>query len=135
MVCGVAKMLKNGKISLSLDCRLAPASDQEADKAAYTAYANSLGFTVDQLKSTPPVYMDKNDPRVQRLTDLYADFTGQRLEPYTMGGGTYSRELTRSLTFGPWLPGSHRPARPACQPRRRSWPGRIHAYSQLPACI
>ena len=104
MVCGVAKMLKNGKISLSLDCRLSLASDQEADKAAYTAYANSLGFTVDQLKSTPPVYMDKNDPRVQRLTDLYADFTGQRLEPYTMGGGTYSRELTRSLTFGPGFP-------------------------------
>ena len=104
MVCGVAKMLKNGKISLSLDCRLSLASDQEADKAAYTAYANSLGFTVDQLKSTPPVYMDKNDPRVQRLTDLYADFTGPRLEPYTMGGGTYSRELTRSLTFGPGFP-------------------------------
>lgn len=104
MVCGVAKMTKSGEISLSLDCRLSIAADQEANKASFTAYAQSLGFSVRRLETTPPVYMPKDDPRVTSLTDLYAEITGERLEPYTMGGGTYSRELTRSLTFGPGFP-------------------------------
>lgn len=104
MVCGVAKMTKNGEISLSLDCRLSIAADQEANKASFTSYAQSLGFSVRRLETTPPVYMPKDDPRVVSLTDLYAEITGARLEPYTMGGGTYSRELTRSLTFGPGFP-------------------------------
>lgn len=104
MVCGVAKMTRDGEISLSLDCRLSIAADQEANKASFTAYAESLGFSVRKLETTPPVYMPKDDPRVTSLTDLYAEITGVRLEPYTMGGGTYSRELTRSLTFGPGFP-------------------------------
>ena len=106
MVCGVAKMTDDGLISLSLDCRLSIAADQEANKASYTAYANSLGFEVRELETTPPVYMPKDDPRVTSLSDLYAEITGTRIEPYTMGGGTYSRELTRSLTFGPGFPGA-----------------------------
>ena len=104
MVCGVAKMTENGSISLSLDCRLSIAADQEANKASFTAYAEKLGFVVRRLETTPPVYMPKDDPRVTSLSDLYAEITGTRLEPYTMGGGTYSRELTRSLTFGPGFP-------------------------------
>lgn len=104
MVCGVAKMTAGGEISLSLDCRLSIATDREAVKASFTAYAQSLGFSVHRLETTPPVYMPKDDPRVTALTDLYAEITGTRLEPYTMGGGTYSRELTRSLTFGPGFP-------------------------------
>ena len=104
MVCGVAKMSEKGSISLSLDCRLSIAADQEANKASFTAYAEKLGFVVRRLETTPPVYMPKDDPRVTSLSDLYAEITGTRLEPYTMGGGTYSRELTRSLTFGPGFP-------------------------------
>ena len=104
MVCGVAKMSEKGSISLSLDCRLSIAADQEANKASFTAYAESLGFKVRRLETTPPVYMPKDDPRVTSLSDLYAEITGVRAEPYTMGGGTYSRELTRSLTFGPGFP-------------------------------
>ena len=46
----------------------------------------------------------KDDPRIAALTDLYAEITGTRVEPYTMGGGTYSRELQDSITFGPGFP-------------------------------
>lgn len=38
------------------------------------------------------------------LTDLYAEIAGERHEPYTMGGGTYSRVLKNSITFGPGFP-------------------------------
>lgn len=105
MVCGVAKMCADGRMDLSLDCRLSLAADRESNIASWKAYAESLGFEVVKAESTPPVYMSKDDPKVQALTDLYAEITGTRLEPYTMGGGTYSRELSCSLTFGMGFPG------------------------------
>ncbi len=104
MVCGVAKMPKNGIMSLSLDCRLSLAANGEENIVAFRAYAEKLGFQTEDLKTTPPVYIAKDDPRVELLTALYAEMTGTRLEPYTMGGGTYSRVLPDSITFGPGFP-------------------------------
>jgi succinyl-diaminopimelate desuccinylase len=104
MVVGVAKMLKSGKMSLSLDCRLSLAASGEKNIEAFRAYAQKLGFEPSGLETTPPVYMPKDDPRMALLTDLYAEMTGTRLEPYTMGGGTYSRVLKDSITFGPGFP-------------------------------
>lgn len=104
MVCGVAKMLDDGKMSLSLDCRLSLAAKGDENTASFKAYAEKLGFDPYRVEITPPVYMPKDDPRMVALTDLYAEFTGTRLEPYTMGGGTYSRELKNSITYGPSFP-------------------------------
>ncbi len=104
MVLGVAKMLKSGKMSLSLDCRLSIAANGAENIKTFRAYAESLGFEPSNLETTPPVFMPKDDPRVALLTDLYAEMTGTRVEPYTMGGGTYSRVLKESITFGPGFP-------------------------------
>lgn len=104
MVCGLAKMVGNGVMSLSLDCRTSLAADHDKDIAALTAYAESLGFEIARISCTEPVYMPKDDPRMQTVIDVYADVTGDRLEPYTMGGGTYSREFKNSITFGPGFP-------------------------------
>jgi succinyl-diaminopimelate desuccinylase len=104
MVCGVAKMLPGGKISLSLDCRLSLAANGGSNIETFRAYAEKLGFETVGLEATPPVYTPKDDPRVALLTDLYAELTGTRVEPYTMGGGTYSRVLKDSITFGPGFP-------------------------------
>ncbi|MGI6239424.1 MAG: Sapep family Mn(2+)-dependent dipeptidase [Christensenellales bacterium] len=104
MVCGVAKMTKDGRMSLSLDCRLSLAADGEKDIAAFSDYAQQLGFEPCNLAATPPVYMPKDDPRITSLTELYATLTGERLAPYTMGGGTYARELENAITFGPAFP-------------------------------
>lgn len=103
MVCGVAAM-KNGKMTLSLDCRLSLAANSADDIAAFTAYAEKLGFEAYAMSSTPPVYMPKDDPRMQTVTKLYNEITGSNAEPYTMGGGTYSRELSNAITFGPGFP-------------------------------
>lgn len=103
MVCGVAQT-KDGELSLSLDCRLSLAADGAQNMEAFRAYAERLGFQIAELATTPPVYMPKDDPRIALLTDLYAEITGVRAEPYTMGGGTYSRELKNAITFGPGFP-------------------------------
>ena len=104
MVCGVAAMDNEGKMTLSLDCRLSLAADGEKDIAVFTDYAAGLGFEAYAMSCTPPVYMPKDDPRMVTVTNLYAEITGTYVEPYTMGGGTYSRELSNAITFGPGFP-------------------------------
>lgn len=104
MVCGVAKMRKNGEMSLSLDCRLSLNADGAENIITFRTYAEKLGFTTSHLKATSPVFIPRDDERIVLLTNLYAELTGTRLAPYTMGGGTYSRELPNSITFGPGFP-------------------------------
>lgn len=104
MVCGVAKEVAPGRTALSVDCRLSIAADQEKNVADLTAYAEANGFTCKGFTVTKPVYIPKDDPKVVALSDLYAEITGTYLPPYTSGGGTYSREFRRAITFGPGFP-------------------------------
>ena len=104
MVCGVART-ENGRISLSLDCRLSIAADPKANEASFTAYAESIGMRVDELASGRPFYMPKDDPRVRLLHDACREMAGYEGEPYTMGGGTYSRVVPNAITFGLAFPG------------------------------
>ena len=43
------------------------------------------------------------------LMDAYKEVTGDEKEPYSMGGGTYSRVIPNAITFGPGLGGIPRP--------------------------
>ena len=105
MVMGVAGTTEDRRIFLHIDCRLSIATDQPKCIADYTAYSNSLGFTVDSIVTTKPFYMPKDDPRVVALMSLYSEITGDtESQAYTMGGGTYSRCLDNAITFGPGLP-------------------------------
>ena len=40
------------------------------------------------------------------LQELYHEVTGRDDEPYTMGGGTYSRVVPNAITYGPGVPGT-----------------------------
>ena len=104
MVCGVARTA-NGRVSLSLDCRLSIAADLPANEASFTAYAESLGMRVDELESGKPFYMPKDDPRVAVLREACRVMADYDDEPYTMGGGTYSRVVPNAITFGLAFPG------------------------------
>lgn len=99
MNCGVSAT-ENGRISLSLDCRLSIAADLDACQKAFADYAQSLGFTVDELSVEKPFYMAKDDPRIELLLRVCKEYAGMDAEPYTMGGGTYSRAVPNAITFG-----------------------------------
>lgn len=101
---GVART-EDGTVRLHLDCRLSVAADLEENVAAFKAYAASLGFDPYQVSTTKPVFMPKEDPRVKVLMEIYADLSGDtESQPYSMGGGTYSRCLDNTITFGPGFP-------------------------------
>ena len=52
-------------------------------------------------KIANPSYTDVNDPKVQALMAAYREITGDtESQPYSMGGGTYSRAIPNAITFG-----------------------------------
>ncbi|HIS04300.1 MAG TPA: Sapep family Mn(2+)-dependent dipeptidase [Candidatus Pullichristensenella avicola] len=104
MVCGVARV-ENGQIALSVDCRLSIAADVEGDSRALQAYGRSLGFEAREFSTTGPVYIPKDGPVIQAAQRAYFEITGDPAQPFTSGGGTYSRVLENAVTFGPTFPG------------------------------
>ena len=63
------------------------------------------GFDIVHLDATDPFYIPKTDERVVALQELYKEVTGRDDEPYTMGGGTYSRVVPNAISFGLGLRG------------------------------
>ncbi|TDL98622.1 dipeptidase PepV [Macrococcus brunensis] len=57
-------------------------------------------FEIDVNTHQEPHYVDKNDPFVQKLLTAYRNQTGDMTEPYTIGGGTYARNLEKGVAFG-----------------------------------
>ncbi|RLY70253.1 M20/M25/M40 family metallo-hydrolase, partial [Staphylococcus hominis] len=60
----------------------------------------SQGFEIELGKVQQPHFVDKNDPFVQKLVTAYRNQTGDMTEPYTIGGGTYARNLDKGVAFG-----------------------------------
>ena len=64
------------------------------------------GLTLTTRRSTPPLFVDKNDELVVKLQKAYKEVTGRNEQPFAMGGGTYAKQLKKAVAFGPTLPGS-----------------------------
>lgn len=70
---------------------------------AMTRFENEiqqLGFSIKLGKNQVPHYVEKDDPFVQTLVQAYRNQTGDETEPYTIGGGTYARNLDKGVAFG-----------------------------------
>ncbi len=63
------------------------------------------GFHLEKINDHGPISFEKDHPLITTLTDVYADITGERLSPITIGGGTYARALENAVAFGPLFPG------------------------------
>ena len=108
MTVGVARTCE-GEIELYADCRLSVAANPAQAAARFEEAARNAGFEVLETKTTEPVFMNKNYPRVLALQKAYFEMTGDDRPPYTMGGGTYSRCLENAITFGLSMPQTVRP--------------------------
>ena len=53
------------------------------------------------LSDEPPLYLPKDGPLVQLLSGAYEDMTGEKCEIFSMGGGTYARQMGgNGVAFG-----------------------------------
>ena len=60
---------------------------------------------IDLLSDAKPLYIEKDDPFIQKLMTAYQEFTGDSSEPIAIGGGTYARKVKKGVAFGPLFPG------------------------------
>ena len=97
--------LKDGVLRVGIDSRFSISYDSKRYTEKLTKAWNGCGFMVESIDVSEPFYMPKDDPRIQALQEIYHEITGRDEEPYTMGGGTYSRVVPNAISFGPGLPG------------------------------
>ena len=95
---------QEGRMTVHVDCRLSVAADLPQTEAGFRAACAERGFEIDTISLGKPFYIDKQDPRAVALMDVYSQVTGRNDEPYSMGGGTYSRVMPCAITYGPGLP-------------------------------
>lgn len=100
---------ENGRLKVSFDTRYPVTTDGNDVVEGFRARAESLGFTVSVGELSAPAYVPLDNPYIPVLSQICDFVQGRHYEPYTMGGGTYSRHLPNAIGFGPGVPDAPNP--------------------------
>jgi len=92
--------LEDRKISLTLNIRYAITADVDKLFSCMTVHAQQAGFVWKLERNSKPNYFSRQHPAVELLTNTYNEMTGEKKEPFTMGGGTYARKLPNAFAYG-----------------------------------
>lgn len=74
----------------------------------YKALEEKMGqrsFAAAMITHETPHAVDKEHGLIQTLAKVYEEQTGEKAEPFAIGGGTYARSLKAGVAFGPLFPG------------------------------
>ena len=93
--------IENGTGRFDVDIRY-PATKKGADiDAVLRAQVESAGLTYVLGSDEAPLYLPKDGPLVQLLSGAYEDVTGEKCDVFSMGGGTYARQMGgKGVAFG-----------------------------------
>jgi len=94
---------ERGKVWFSMDIRYPVTMDGEIIKQTLAETMGKDGWALESITDSKPYYLPKDTPIVKTLVDIANHVTGEELEPYTMGGGTYARNLPHAIGFGPGI--------------------------------
>ena len=97
--------LADGLLTVGADCRYSITYDSAALREKLNQAWAQRGFAEAGISVTQPFHIPKEDARVTALQEVYRELTGREDPPYTMGGGTYSREVPDAISFGFGMPG------------------------------
>ncbi|MDF2910288.1 MAG: dipeptidase PepV [Sporolactobacillus laevolacticus] len=102
---GVIRFDKTKGGTVSLDIRVPVKLSLEDIQATLTASVEKLGFSIGELGTSKPLYMDQKHPGVQILKKVYEKHMGLKdVELLTSGGGTYAQYLDAGVAFGACMP-------------------------------
>jgi len=101
-----AAFMEDGRVRLLIDLRLPMSCPVEDCRRRFTEMMEARGIDIALLDTEKAFYIPKDAPVVQMLQKVYAEVTGDtESQPFSMGGGTYSRVIPNAITFGPGLKG------------------------------
>lgn len=106
-MCYGKAFIENGYMNISLDTRYPVTADGEEIKNKVLALLQKYGMDFSILKEEKPLYVRKDDPLVQTLTEVYSRVTGDaNCAPLASGGGTYAKAVKNCVAFGALLKGT-----------------------------
>ena len=95
--------VEDGRMFQTLDSRYPTnTSGEKIASIIRERLGDVVEVTVD--RDAPPFYMSLDKPEVQVCIGAYNSVTGENAEPFTIGGGTYSRAFPTAVSFGPEHP-------------------------------
>jgi succinyl-diaminopimelate desuccinylase len=88
-----------------IDIRYPVTKDGAPIFSALQADAEQYGLTAELLYDNKPLFFPAEHPLIHLLQDAYRAVEGVPAELYSMGGGTYAREIPgRAVAFGAYFP-------------------------------
>lgn len=91
--------------SLTVDIRYPATKDGAWVSETIEKAVQEAGLTYTLLSDAKPLYLPKESQLVTLLSGAYQDIAGEPCEIYSMGGGTYARQMFgKGVGFGPGFP-------------------------------
>lgn len=98
---GLTNTDKNGS-SLRVDIRYPATKKGEEIAEALKKEVENAGLTFCLISDAAPLYLPKESKLITILSGAYKDMTGEECEIFSMGGGTYARQMHgKGVAFGP----------------------------------
>ncbi|UXR73167.1 dipeptidase PepV [Staphylococcus sp. IVB6238] len=86
--------------SFGVNLRYPEGFDFDTEIRKFKDEVKALGFELKIGKVQQPHFVDPSDPFIQKLLTAYRNQTGDMSPSYTIGGGTYARNLDKGVAFG-----------------------------------
>ena len=96
--------LHNNEFKMGVNCRCPIDESFEIINNALDKICNEYGFKHTKPEGSKRHYVSPNSELVQKLLKAYREVTKDNSDPITIGGGTYAREMSNAVAFGPMKP-------------------------------
>ena len=96
--------IENDYLNIGFNLRIPVTVNYNIIEKEFKKYcSDNLEIKVARIQE--PLYINKNNPLVQKLCSIFNEYNNSNFEPVTIGGGTYARAFKNCISFGPQMPG------------------------------
>ena len=89
--------IKDNKIYIGINLRVPVKTEPEK---VINTFKESFKFEQSVLRIQPALYVEKENPLVQKLCSVFNETCNTNFEPVAIGGATYARAFTNFVCFG-----------------------------------
>ncbi|MBF1993284.1 dipeptidase PepV [Staphylococcus schleiferi] len=97
---GVIRYDRENGGTFGINLRYPEGFDFDTAIAAFEKELVAKGFELELHKVQTPHFVNPDDPFIQKLLTAYRNQTGDMKPSFTIGGGTYARNLDKGVAFG-----------------------------------
>ncbi|MBP5238786.1 MAG: M20/M25/M40 family metallo-hydrolase [Clostridia bacterium] len=93
--------LKDGHIVQCFDIRFPMSRDFDRVRSDIEKAVSARGYKIISCGGSNGYYSSADSKEIKALTSACEEVFGRECKPFTIGGGTYARELPNTVAFGP----------------------------------